>query len=159
MTTTNTIPAVKMNTNSVLAGDIFYGSFVTTIKGKETSVTVSNHLKDGNQRYEFRVAAKCKAGFINISEMQGTPHEVITCWSKNALVNIQVKHTYENGKTMWFNVLTTKSNKWYSIDLGFLNVLTVGNMRSSFPDMCDMNLWEMVGATTWADKAFVKNNS
>ena len=158
MTTTNTIPAVEINTNPVMAGNIFYGSFDTTIKGKRTSVIVSNHLKDGSQQYEFRVAAKCKAGFINISEMTGTPHEVISGWVKNAVVNIQVKHTYDNGKVMWQNVLTTKSNKWHSIDLGFLKVLTVGNMRSSFPDMCDMNLWEMVGATTWADKAFVKND-
>jgi hypothetical protein len=54
------------------------------------------------------------------------------------------------------NVFTTKGGKWYSIDRGFLEVLTVGNMRTSFPDMCDMNLWEMVGAKTWADKAFSK---
>jgi hypothetical protein len=30
-------------------------------------------------------------------------------------------------------------------------------MRTSFPDMCDMKLWEMVGAKTWADKAFTNN--
>jgi hypothetical protein len=38
-----------------------------------------------------------------------------------------------------------------------LEVLTVGNMRCSFPDMCDMKLWELVGTKTWADKAFVQN--
>jgi len=157
MNTTTTIPAVKLNTDSVMSGDVFYGSFDTVVKGKSHKVTVSNHLKDENGRYEFRVAAKCQAGFVNISDIKGTPYDAISGWSKNGLVNIQVKHTYDNGKTLWLNVFTTKSGKWYSIDLGFLKVLTVGNMRTSFPDMCDMNLWELVGTKTWADKAFSKN--
>ena len=156
-TQTTTIPVVKLTEDSVLRGDVFYGSFDTTIKGKRTSIMVSNHLKDENKEYEFRVAAKCQAGFINISDVTGTPYDAIAGWSKNGLVNIQVKHTYDNGKVLWFNVLTTKSGKWHSIDLGFLKVLTVGNMRTSFPDMCDMTLWEMVGAKTWADYAFINN--
>ncbi len=157
MTTTNTIPSVKVSTDPVMSGDVFYGSFDTMVKGKKTSITVSNHLKDENGTYEFRVAAKCQAGFINITDITGTPYDAIASWSKNGLVNIQVKHTYENGRVLWFNVFTTKGGKWYSIDLGFLKVLTVGNMRTSFPDMCDMNLWELVGAKTWADKAFTQN--
>jgi hypothetical protein len=78
-------------------------------------------------------------------------------WSKNSLVNIQVKHTWDDGKVIWFNVYTTKGGKWYSIDRGFLEVMTVGTMRQSFPDMCDMKLWELVNTKTWADKAFVQN--
>lgn len=157
MTTTSTIPAVKLNNDPVMSGDVFYGSFDTVIKGKSHKVSVSNHLKDTEKQYEFRVAAKCKAGFVNISDVTGTPYDAIAGWSKNGLVNIQVKHTYENGRVLWFNVFTTKSGKWYSIDRGFLEVLTVGNMRNSFPDMCDMKLWELVGSKTWADKAFVQN--
>jgi hypothetical protein len=157
MNTITTIPAVKVSTDPVMAGDVFYGSFDTTIKGKRTSIMVSNHIKDENGQYEFRIANKCKAGFVNIHEIKGNPLDAIGGWGKNALVTVQVKHTYDNGKTLWFNVFTTKSGKWYSIDLGFLKVLTVGNMRTSFPDMCDMNLWEMVGAKTWADKAFSQN--
>ena len=157
MTNTTTIPAVKLNTDSVMSGDVFYGSFDTVVKGKSLKVSVSNHLKDANKQYEFRIAAKCRAGFVNISDVTGTPYDAIASWSKNGLVNIQVKHTFENGKTLWFNVFTTKAGKWYSIDRGFLEVLTVGNMRTSFPDMCDMKLWELVGTKTWADKAFVQN--
>jgi hypothetical protein len=152
MTTTITTPAVKVNTDSVLSGDVFYGSFDTTIKGKRTSVIVSNHIKDINKEYEFRVAGKCQAGFINIHDTKGTPHSVIAGYKKNSLVNIQMKNEFGH----WMNVFTTKGGKWYGIDLGFLKVLTVGDMRQSFPDMCDMNLWEMVGAKTWADKAFSK---
>jgi len=117
-TTTNTIIKV---TEGTMAGDVFYGSFNTQIKGKTTSVMVSNHIKDLN------------------------------------MVNIQVKVTYDNGVEYWHNVFTTKGNKWHGIDKGFLDVLTVGDMRSSFPEMCDMNIWEMMGAKTWADKSFTKS--
>jgi hypothetical protein len=77
-------------------------------------------------------------------------------WGKNNLANLQVEVEYENGSKLWMNVYTTKGGKWYSIDRGFLEVMTVGTMRSSYPDMCDMKLWEYVGAKTWADKAFAK---
>ena len=157
MTTTITIPSVKVSTNPVMAGDVFYGSLDITVKNKRISVIVSNHIKDMNKQYEFRIANKCQAGFINIHEIEGTPSDAISGWDKNALVTVQVKHTYENGKVLWFNVLTTKGGKWYSIDRGFLEVLTVANMRTSFPDMCDMNLWELVNAKTWADYAFRNN--
>jgi hypothetical protein len=57
----------------------------------------------------------------------------------------------------WMNVYTTKGGKWFSIDKGFLETLTVGTMRESFPDMCDMNIWTRMGAKTWADKSFTQN--
>ena len=155
MTTTNTTTAnniIKL-TEGVLAGDVFYGSFNTVCKDKTISVMVSNHIKEINKEYEFRIATKCQAGFISIHDMKGTPKSVIAGYKKNVLVNIQVKNEYG----LWMNVLTTKGNKWHGIDKGFLEVLTVGDMRQSFPDMCDMNLWRMMGATTWADKAFTQN--
>jgi hypothetical protein len=156
MTNTTTIPVVKLTTGT-LAGDVFYGSFNTTVKNKVISVMVSNHIKDVNQEYEFRIANKCQAGFINIHDSKGTASDMMRGWSKNSLVNIQVKHTWENGTVVWQNVFTTKGGKWYSIDRGFLEVMTVGTMRQSFPDMCDMSLWALVNTKTWADKAFVQN--
>ena len=153
MNTTTTVPAVKISTDSVMSGDVFYGSFNTVVKGKDHNVMVSNHLKDVEKQYEFRVAAKCQAGFINIHDIKGTASDMMRGWDKNSLVNIQVK----SNRGLWLNVYTTKGGKWHSIDLGFLKVLTVGNMRTSFPDMCDMKLWELVGTKTWADKAFVQN--
>ena len=151
-TNTPTIPAIKVTTGT-MAGDVFYGSFDTTVNNKRISVMVSNHIKDVEKQYEFRVAAKCQAGFINISDWTTFPYEVVSSWSKNSLVNVQMKG--ESGH--WFNVLTTKGGKWYSIDRGFLEVITVGAMRQSFPDMCDMSLWALVGTKTWADKAFIQN--
>ena len=156
MTNTTTIPVVNLTTGT-LAGDVFYGSFDTTVKNKRVSIMVSNHIKDVNKEYEFRIANKCQAGFINIHDSKGTASDMMRGWSKNSLVNIQVKHTWENGTVVWHNVFTTKGGKWYSIDRGFLEVMTVGTMRQSFPDMCDMKLWELVNTKTWADKAFVQN--
>jgi hypothetical protein len=153
-TTTNTIIKV---TEGTLTSDVFYGSFDTVSKDKTISVMVSNHIKDINKEYEFRIAGKCKAGFINIHDKKGTAHSVIAGYKKNTLVNIQVKVVYDNGVELWHNVFTTKGNKWHGIDKAFLDVLTVGDMRSSFPDMCDMNIWDQMGAKTWADKAFTQN--
>ena len=156
-TTTNTPSVIKVNTDSVMSGDVFYGSFDTTVKNKRVSVLVSNHLKDSNKEYKFRIANKCQAGFINIHDTKGIPAEVISGYNKNSLVNIQVEITYEEGRSIWLNVYTTKGGKWYSIDKGFLDVITVGTMRQSFPEMCDMNIWNQFGAKTWADKAFSQN--
>ena len=153
MTTTNTPSVIKVNTDSVLSGDVFYGSFDTTVKNKRVPVMVSNHIKDTNKEYEFRIAGKCQAGFITIHDTKGTASSIIRGYKKNSLVNIQMKNEFGS----WMNVYTTKGGKWYSIDKGFLEVLTVGTMRESFPDMCDMNIWNRFGAKTWADKAFTQN--
>jgi hypothetical protein len=150
--TTNTNTLIKV-TEGTLAGDVFYGSFDTTVKNKRVSVMVSNHIKDENKEYEFRIAGKCQAGFINIYDTKGTAYNIMRGYSKNSLVNIQVKNEFGH----WMNVYTTKGGKWYSIDKGFLEVMTVGTMRQSFPDMCDMELWGRFGAKTWADKAFTQN--
>jgi hypothetical protein len=152
MTHTPTIPAVKVSTGT-MAGDVFYGSFDTTVKNKRVSISVSNHIKDTTKEYEFRIAGKCGAGFINIHDRKGTPRNVISGYKKNTLVNIQMKNEFGH----WMNVYTTKGKTWHSIDRGFLEVLTVGTMRECFPDMCDTELWNLVNTKTWADKAFVQN--
>jgi len=157
MTTTTNTPSVIEVTTGTMSGDVFYGTYDTTVKNKRVSVMVSNHLKDSNKEYKFRIANKCQAGFINIHDTTCTTSEVISGYSKNSLVNIQVEITYEDGRSIWLNVYTTKGGKWYSIDKGFLDVITVGTMRQSFPDMCDMNIWGRFGAKTWADKAFTQN--
>ena len=152
MTTTKTNTIISVNEGK-MSGDVFYGSFKTIVKNKVTTVQVSNHLKDINKEYEFRIAGKCRAGFVNIHDTKGTPSSVIRGYKKNVLINIQMKNEFGH----WMNVYTTKGGKWYSIDKGFLDVLTVGTMRESFPDMCDMNIWTRMGAKTWADKAFTQN--
>jgi hypothetical protein len=133
-------------------GNVFYGSALLKCKTKTIKINVSNHLEQGT-KYEFRTAYKCKAGFINMADSVTTPEDIITGWRKNSLVAIQVKN--EHGT--WRNVFTTKAGKWHSIDKAFLEILTVANIHSSFPDMADYKLWESINATSWEDKAFVQN--
>ena len=127
--TNTTTPSVIKVTTGTLAGDVFYGSFDTTVKNKRVSVMVSNHIKDVNKEYEFRIANKCQAGFVNIHDSKDTASEIMRGYSKNSLVNIQMKNEFGH----WMNVYTTKGGKWYSIDKGFLEVMTVVTMRQSFP--------------------------
>jgi hypothetical protein len=96
-TTTLVVPVVKVNTDSVMAGDVFYGTFDTTIKGKRTTVNVCNHLKDIDKTYEFRIAGKCRAGFINIHDTKGTPQSVLRTETKNRDSN----YTEFEGKGMF----------------------------------------------------------
>jgi hypothetical protein len=81
MTTTETTTIIKV-TEGTLSGDVFYGTFNTTIKGKRTSIMVSNHIKDKNKDYEFRIAGKCQAGFISIHDTKGAASEVIRGYGK-----------------------------------------------------------------------------
>ena len=144
---------IKSTTPAALRmGNVFFGTAKLKCKSKTIEINVSNHLTLGT-KYEFRTAYKCKAGFINMADSVTTPEDIITGWRKNSLVAIQVKN--EHGT--WRNVFTTKAGKWHSIDKAFLEILTVANIHSSFPDMADYKLWESINATSWADKAFVQN--
>jgi len=143
---------IKSTSPAALRSNVFYGSAKLKCKTKTIEINVSDHLEPGT-KYEFRAAYKCKAGFINISDSITTPEDIITGWKKGSLVSIQAKN--EHGT--WCNVFTTKAGKWHSIDKAFLEILTVSNIHSSFPDMADHKLWESINAKTWADKAFVQN--
>jgi hypothetical protein len=143
---------IKSTTPAALRSNVFFGCALLKCKTKTIEINVSSHLEPGT-KYEFRTAYKCKAGFINIADSATTPEDIITGWRKNSLVAIQVKN--EHGT--WRNVFTTKAGKWHSIDKAFLEILTVANIHSSFPDMADYKLWESINATSWADKAFVQN--
>jgi len=75
---------IKVN-EGTMSGDVFYGSFNTVVKGKRISVSVSNHLKHANKEYEFRIANKCQAGFINIHDTKGTAASVIRGYQKKLI--------------------------------------------------------------------------
>jgi hypothetical protein len=139
---------IKLN-NGNLKCDTFYGSFTLNNKGKLLNISVSNHIKSINSKYNFRMATKCKAGFINISEWVSEPHSIISNFKAGTLLNIQVLNDHGD----WMNVFTTKSGKWHSIDKAFLDVLTVGDIRSSFPEMGNIIIFPST-SKTWADKAF-----
>jgi len=126
--------------------------------GKYLEFSVTNHLEE-DKKYKFRYVAKCKAGFLNITESpyEETPKQFIQN-TYNFLDNVQVWKEFENGKGLWLNVLCTKGKKFYSIDKSFLLNLTVSNMHNAWKKMVDFNLWKKVGAKTHADYAYKMNN-
>lgn len=130
--------------------------------GKYFEFSVTNHLVE-NKKYKFRYTAKCKAGFLNISETRydQTPKEFIQ-QTYGFLENVQVWKEFENPtedyKGIWLNVLCTKGKKFYSIDKCFLLNLTVSNMHHAWKKMVDYNLWKRMGTKTHADYPYKMNN-
>lgn len=126
--------------------------------GKYFEFSVTNHL-DENKKYKFRYTAKCKAGFLNISETRydETPKQFIQN-TYGFLENVQVWKEFENGEGLWLNVLCTKGKRFYSIDKNFLLNLTVSNMHNAWKKMVDYNLWKRMGTKTHADYAYKMNN-
>ena len=142
-------PLIKINTNT-LGGDVFYGSM--RINGN--TVTVSN-LTELGKEYEFRYTAKCRAGFTMIGDVQCTVEALPYYLSKSTTV-VEVKRVI-GGKPYWFHILTTKGNKWMSIDKNLLESLTVGDMHGAFPKMVDWNIWKAMNTKFHSCKSFVNN--
>lgn len=142
---------IKVN-NGEMSSDVFYGS----ININNNPVSVSNHLKDENEIYKFRMTDKARAGFQTIRDFEGTVKELPYYLSKHTTV-VEFAKKYDNGHESWFHVLTTKGGKWYSIDKGILDHLTVGDMHQSFSKMIDWNMWNKLNTKTWASMAFVMN--
>jgi len=126
--------------------------------GKYFEFSVTNHLEE-DKKYKFRYTAKCKAGFLNISETRydETPKQFIQN-TYGFLENVQVWKEFENGEGLWLNVLCTKGKRFYSIDKNFLLNLTVSNMHNAWKKMVDYNLWKRMGTKTHADYAYKMNN-
>ena len=140
---------IEVNTGT-LSGSVFYG----TIRINGNRVSVSNHLELG-PNYKFRMIGKARAGFPIIVETETTLAGLPYYLSKNTTY-VEVL-TEINGKPYWFSVLTTKGGKWYSIDKGILEVLTVGDMHGAFPKMVDWNIWKRMNTKFHSCKSFVMN--
>jgi hypothetical protein len=98
---------------------------------------------------------KARAGFPMIVEFKSTLKGLPYYLSKHTTY-VEVMSEV-GGKPYWFNVLTTKGGKWYSIDKGILEVLTVGDMHGAFPKMVDWNIWKRMNTKFHSCKSFVPN--
>lgn len=137
-------------TTGTLGGSVFYG----TIRINGNRISVSNHLTS-DKEYTFRMIGKSRAGFPMIVEFTSTIKGLPYYLSKNTTY-VEVLSEI-GGKPYWFNVLTTKGGKWYSIDKGILEVLTVGDMHGAFPKMVDWNIWKAMNTKFHSCKSFVYN--
>jgi hypothetical protein len=142
-------PLIILNENS-LKSDVFYGSI--NING--THITVSN-LTELGKEYRFRYTGKARAGFPIIGDTECTIENLPYYLSKNTTV-VQMEKMI-GGKPYWFNILTTKSGKWTSIDKNLLESLEVGDMHGCFPKMIDWNIWKAMNTKFHSCKAFVNN--
>jgi hypothetical protein len=144
-------PLIEINEGH-LSGDVFYGSM--RINGER--VGVSNLTKLG-EITRFRYTAKAKAGFPIIGDIECTPEQLPYYLSKNTTV-VQMERLID-GKSYWFNVLTTKGGKWNSIDKNILENLEVGDMHRAFPKMIDWNIWKAMNTKFHSCKSFVLNQA
>ena len=146
-------PLIKVNTGT-LSGDVFYGSI--RINGNQVSVS---NLTELGKTYRFRYTAKARAGFPVIADVECTIEALPYYLSKNTTV-VEVERPIPGvigGNSHWFHILTTKGGKWYSIDKGILEVLTVGDMHGAFPKMIDWNIWKRMNTKFHSCMAFVPN--
>jgi len=144
-------PLIKVNTGT-LSGDVFYGSI--RINGNQVSVS---NLTELGKPYRFRYTAKARAGFPVIGDIECNVEALPYYLSKNTTV-VQVERLID-GKSYWFNVLTTKGGKWNSIDKNILENLEVGDMHSAFPKMIDWNIWKAMNTKFHSCKSFVLNQA
>jgi hypothetical protein len=142
---------IKVSKDSVMSGDVFYGSI--RINGKD--VGVSNLLKYPYEKYKFRMTCKAQAGFQMIKDVEGDIGDLLYSLDKNTTV-VEVERVI-SGKSYWFHILTMKGGKWHSIDKTILDWLTVSDMHRAFPKMIDWDIWKAMGCKTHADFSFVIN--
>jgi len=142
-------PLIEVHTGT-MSGDVFYG----TIRINGDRVNVSN-LTELGKTHRFRYTAKAKAGFPVIGDVECTPEQLPYYLSKNTTV-VQMERLID-GKSYWFNVLTTKGGKWNSIDKNILENLEVGDMHRAFPKMIDWNIWKFNNTKFHSCKSFVLN--
>ena len=140
---------IKVHTG-LMSGGVFYG----TIRINGQDVNVSNLCEVG-KKYRFRYTAKANAGFPIIGDTECNIEQLPLYLSKNTTV-VQVERLID-GKSYWFNVLTTKSAKWNSIDKNLLESFDVGDMHRAFPKMIDWNIWKDMNTKFHTCKSFVNN--
>ncbi len=144
-------PLIEISTGT-LSGDVFYG----TIRINGERINVSNLTEIGIP-YRFRATGKARAGFPIIVDIECNVEALPYYLSKNTTV-VQVERLIE-GKSYWFNVLTTKGGKWNSIDKNILENLEVGDMHRAFPKMIDWNIWKAMNTKFHSCKSFVQNQA
>ena len=142
-------PLIEINTGS-LSGDVFYG----TIRINGERVNVSN-LTELGKTYRFRYTGKARAGFPIIVDVECNVEALPYYLSKSNTV-VQMERLID-GKSYWFNILTTKGGKWNSIDKNLLENLEVGDMHRAFPKMIDWNIWKAMNTKFHSCKSFVLN--
>ncbi len=113
---------------------------------------------------KFRFIIKCRAGWLTISDARKFenpryiehPETLMTAYTKGTLQTIEFQ---PEGTDYYLTVFAKKGNKVILIDEVILASLTVATINQYWfnTNLYDQKQYEIVGAKTWADKAYVMN--
>ena len=121
-----------------------------------------------NQKGQNRAIVKVKAGFMTVVDDLGIqanwgkqqwnkPIEVFRGFKRGALQSIQFR---AEGTSAWLTVFARTGNKVKVADDELLADMNIGDINQDWSrsNLYNMAQYQLVGAKTWADKAFVKNS-
>ena len=121
-----------------------------------------------NQKGQYRAIVKVKAGFMTVVDDLGIqanwgkqqwnkPIEVFRGFKRGALQSIQFR---AEGTSAWLTVFARTGNKVKVADDELLADMNIGDINQDWSrsNLYNMAQYHLVGAKTWADKAFVKNS-
>ena len=115
---------------------------------------------------EFRVIVKVQGGFVSCvdcrveeNERYSTdPSKILDTYKSGAIQTVEFKPA---GTNHWLTVFARKGKTIVFIDESILENLEVGTINQLFlnTDLYNKKQYKAVNAKTWADKAFVMNES
>ena len=115
---------------------------------------------------KFRFITKCRAGWLTIAEARQNdneyymshPEALLTAYKKGALQTIEFQ---PEGGDMYLTVFARKGNKIVLMDEVIMSHLTVGTINQYWynTNLYNQSQYNVVGAKTWADRAFVPYNT
>ena len=121
-----------------------------------------------NQKGQYRAIVKVKAGFMTVVDDLGIqanwgkqqwnkPIEVFRGFKRGALQSIQFR---AEGTSAWLTVFARTGNKVKVADDELLADMNIGDINQDWSrsNLYNIAQYQLVGAKTWADKAFVKNS-
>jgi len=121
-----------------------------------------------NQKGQYRAIVKVKAGFMTVVDDLGIqanwgkqqwnkPIEVFRGFKRGALQSIQFR---AEGTSAWLTVFARTGNKVKVADDELLADMNIGDINQDWSrsNLYNMAQYQLVGAKTWDDKAFVKNS-
>jgi hypothetical protein len=115
-----------------------------------------------NTTGKFRFIAKCRAGWMTVSEARDWdnahymqyPGELLASHKQGSLQTIEFQ---PEGSDIWLTVFAKKGNKIVLMDEVIMAHLTVGTINQywSNTNLYSQSQYTAVGAKTWVDRAFV----
>ena len=131
--------------------------------GLQSSIMTTDILS-GSFGGKFRMVVKtglgmtvCDVRDFDNPRMKEHPEMAISGYKRGALQTVQY---CPDGSDFWLTVFSRTGKKVKLIDESILADLTVGTINGMFDNtnLMDMSQYKLVGASSWASKAFTQNS-